>query len=76
MDRCGYLKGSANGQKFSTTDQDNDKYSEHCAESHKGGWWYNRCYCADFNQLYSSGMHWNGWSTSIKRSIMMIRRTQ
>ena len=76
MDRCVASTGSANGQKFSTKDQDNDKNSGHCAKSSKGGWWYNHCYCADFTKLYSSGMHWRGWSSSIKRSIMMIRRTQ
>ena len=78
MDRCADypVAGSANGQKFSTKDQDNDRKSRHCAELLKGGWWYSNCECADFNKLYSNGMHWRNWSTSIKNSIMMIRRTQ
>ena len=76
MTRCSSSTGSANGQKFSTKDQDNDRYSGHCADRYKGGWWYNDCYCADLNNDYSSGMDWFGWSTSIKKSIMMIRRTQ
>ena len=76
MDQCVDSPGSANGQKFSTKDQDNDRNSGNCAETYKGGWWYNNCEYADFNRLYSSGMHWNGWSASIKKSIMMIRRTQ
>ena len=76
MDRCVASAGSANELKFSTKDQDNDGNSGHCADAHKGGWWYNHCYCADFNKLYSTGMYWHTWSTSIKKSIMMIRRTQ
>ena len=77
MDRCvDYPRGSANRQKFSTKDQDNDRCSINCAESYKGGWWYNSCFCADFNRLYSSGMFWLNWSYSIKKSIMMIRRRQ
>ena len=77
MDRCvKYPLRSANGQKFSTKDQDHDGLSGQCAEDYKGGWWYNACYCANFNGLYSSGMDWLGWSNSIKKSIMMIRRTQ
>jgi ficolin len=78
MDHCVKypVVGSANGQRFSTKNQDNDRHSGHCAESRKGGWWYNACCCADFNKLYSTGMHWLGWSESIKKSIMMIRRTQ
>ena len=77
MDRCNLPWESPNGQRFSTKDQDNDRYtSGHCAESNKGGWWYNTCYGANFNKLYSSGMDWDGWSGSIKKSIMMIRRTQ
>ena len=76
MEQSVQSRGSANGQKFSTVDQDNDRHSIHCAELYKGGWWYNKCEFADFNRLYSSGMHWYRWSDSIKKSIMMIRRTQ
>jgi len=79
MDRCVEFPvvGSANEQQFSTKDQDNDRYSgDNCAESYQGGWWYNACYCANFNKHYSSGMRWLGFSSNIKKSIMMIRRTQ
>ena len=76
MDQCNATGGSANGQRFSTKDQDNDSGSRHCAVIFKGGWWHNDCYCANFNKLYSSGMRWYGWSENIKKSIMMIRRTQ
>jgi hypothetical protein len=77
MDRCNATSGSANGLRFGTKDQDNDRSSNrHCANQYKGGWWYNQCFCANFNRLYSSGMYWRHWSTSITKSIMMIRRTQ
>ena len=32
-----------NGTKFSTPDNDNDKWSGNCAASFKSGWWYNVC---------------------------------
>ena len=76
MTRCSSSTGSANGQKFSTKDQDNDRQSGHCVDIYKGGWWYNNCLCADLNMHYSFGMYWLGWSITIKKSIMMIRRTQ
>ena len=41
-----FLNGiiAENGQRFSSTDRDNDNYStSHCA-SYYGGWWFNRCY--------------------------------
>ena len=36
--------GPQNGQLFTTKDRDNDKWSKNCAETFKGGWWYNSCY--------------------------------
>ena len=36
-----------NGMKFSTSDNDNDKYVDNCAATQKSGWWYN--YCAYIN---------------------------
>ena len=38
-----------NGMKFSTVDNDNDKWNSNCAISYKSGWWHNKCYSIDIN---------------------------
>ena len=38
-----------NGTKFSTPDNDNDKWSSNCAAGQKSGWWYTNCYSIDIN---------------------------
>lgn len=33
---------SHQGMRFSTFDQDNDRYERNCAKEDKAGWWFNR----------------------------------
>ena len=40
----------SNKMKFSTPDNDNDKWSNNCAVPHKSGWWYNNCYRININR--------------------------
>ncbi|CAD5115212.1 DgyrCDS4205 [Dimorphilus gyrociliatus] len=44
-----------NNMKFSTYDQDNDASSFPCAKQYKSGWWFNYCWAANLNGLWSSG---------------------
>ncbi|XP_066271538.1 microfibril-associated glycoprotein 4-like [Branchiostoma lanceolatum] len=74
-----------NSQFFSTLDKDNDSTgSYHCAQTYKGGWWYNRCHDANLNGLYHGGQHqsaadgvnwqqWKGNYYSLKHTEMKIR---
>ena len=39
-----------NGMKFSTPDNDNDKYSDNCAAYFKSGWWHNSCFSININR--------------------------
>ena len=82
------LAHNHNGHQFSTRDQDNDAGStKHCAQTHKGGWWYRRCYDSNLNGLYypsgpySSSFlngvtwgHWKGYRYSLKVTEMKVRR--
>ncbi|XP_063792330.1 ficolin-1-A-like [Pseudophryne corroboree] len=70
--------------QFSTKDRDNDADKSSCAEWHKGGWWYEKCYWSNLNGLYlkgnistkQGGIKWNsgrGSSYSYKLAEMKIR---
>ena len=73
-----------NGMKFSTKDQDNDRYSSSCATRFKGAWWYIDCHNSNLNGQYLSGshttyadgvqwFHWKGHHYSLKISEMKLR---
>ncbi|XP_049302347.1 fibrinogen C domain-containing protein 1-like isoform X4 [Bactrocera dorsalis] len=74
------------GEKFTTKDSDNDKYSGNCAIYSKGAWWYNSCYDSNLNGLYlggeypksqeGRGVDWDSWYGnyySLKYVHMAIR---
>ncbi|XP_076099724.1 ficolin-2-like [Mytilus galloprovincialis] len=75
-----------NGMKFTTYDQDNDKYRDNCAELtlFKGGWWYNDCWTENEAVLNGHYTHRNNIQqgiiyrsfkgTSLKKSTMKIRK--
>eukprot|EP00105_Crassostrea_gigas_P034561 XP_019918709.1 PREDICTED: ryncolin-1 [Crassostrea gigas] len=80
---AGNSLGDHNGLKFSTKDQDNDTWKDHCAVSFKGGWWFGACLTCDLNGLYrpSASGTWLcvSWSKfgkenrGMKTASMMIR---
>ena len=39
-----------NGMKFSTLDNDNDKWGDNCAARYMSGWWHNKCYTININR--------------------------
>ncbi len=77
--------GRHDGHPFSTKDEDNDIWSDHCAQVYKGGWWYDNCYRSNLNGLYLRGhhstygtgvnwYHWKGYYYSLKFTEMKLRR--
>jgi len=75
-----------NGMKFTTKDQDNDRYSPfNCATKFHGAWWYQKCHDSNLNGKYLGGIHtsnadgiewrtWRGYYYYLKSTKMMIRR--
>ena len=67
-----------NGNRFSTVDQDNDRWPpESCARTFKSGWWHGRCHQSSLNGLYlngsdedpdhdAAGISWYTWLKSYK----------
>ena len=70
-----------NGMKFSTKDQDNDDYSNSCAQTYTGAWWYGSCHLANLNgqygvDTYGKGINWQKWKGhdhSLKATAMKVR---
>ncbi|XP_038052371.1 ficolin-1-like [Patiria miniata] len=76
-----------NHQPFSTKDKDNDSHNNlNCAEDEKGAWWYIWCSDSNLNGIYFyapshinfQGIIWSSWkgySYSLKKCGMKIRRS-
>ena len=69
---------------FSTKDRDNDAFSDSCAWTFKGAWWYNKCHDSNLNAQYLRGTHtsfaagvqwkhWRGNYYALKKTEMKIR---
>ena len=88
----GYSGNAGDGMKyhnramFSTKDRENDKHPTIvCADTFKGGWWYDHCHQVNLNGLYLRGNHstradgvnwimWKGHHYSLKTAEMKVRR--
>ncbi|KAL9972083.1 hypothetical protein ACROYT_G018324 [Oculina patagonica] len=61
-----------NGMAFTTKDRDNDKWSNHCAVSYRGAWWYKDCYQSNLNANYGDSSYYV-WHWSLKGSEMKLK---
>ena len=72
--------------KFSTFDRDQDTHKSNCAQTFKGGWWYNDCHESNLNGVYyrssegfydvRDGLSWTAWvgyRHSVKSTLIAIR---
>ena len=76
--------GWHNGWRFSTRDNDNDVWSDNCAQTHTGAWWYNHCHHSSLNGRYFNtatnniqGIQWYHWKNkyiTLKFTEMKTRR--
>lgn len=69
--------GKANGQYFTTYDQDNDSTStRNCAKARKSGWWYNNCEYANLNSMLDNRqITWlYDMGYNLDKSLVMITR--
>jgi ficolin len=78
-----------NGMRFSTVDRDNDlQSSDNCANSYRGGYWYNGCHKSNPNGAYLNGPYsgvnaigvvwfsWQGYYYSLPFIELKIRPIQ
>ncbi|XP_052679073.1 ficolin-3-like [Crassostrea angulata] len=73
----------ADGEMFSTFDNDLDTSGKNCAAQGRSGWWYGGCTYSSINGEYDNnsnnkGINWKtfrGMGYSLKASKMMVRRS-
>ncbi|CAC5382799.1 Fibrinogen-like protein A,Ryncolin-4,Angiopoietin-related protein 7,Angiopoietin-related protein 1,Ficolin-3,Ficolin-1-B,Ficolin-2,Ryncolin-1,Tenascin-R,Fibrinogen-like protein 1,Tenascin-X,Fibrinogen C domain-containing protein 1-A,Ryncolin-3,Tenascin,Fibroleukin,Fibrinogen C domain-containing protein 1,Ryncolin-2,Angiopoietin-2,Angiopoietin-related protein 2,Microfibril-associated glycoprotein 4,Ficolin-1-A,Ficolin-1,Fibrinogen C domain-containing protein 1-B [Mytilus coruscus] len=72
-----------NNMMFTTTNKDNDRWSQdNCADLRKGAWWYKHCIKSNLNGKYgyrnNGQIIWKSWKIkeSMKSTKMMIKKTQ
>ncbi|CAH2305096.1 Hypothetical predicted protein [Pelobates cultripes] len=65
--------GINDNMKFSTKDQDNDRWTKNCAEEYGGGWWFDSCGSTHLNGYQN--IFWRGlcdqYSPCVSSTIMI-----